>query len=132
MKTEVNNFWKAYLEYDEEDLKETREFLKDAGIDIEAAKNKFSELLRLKEEEIKNEEAQRRKEEGKRKQEIFDKSMIKEKFNKITGNLLGNTEPQLQFREGEQIGEDEKNAIVERDRKKLERFRRENKEGDEE
>lgn len=55
MRTEVNNFWKAYLEYDDEDLKETREFLKEAGIDIEDARKKFSELLMLKGKEIKEE-----------------------------------------------------------------------------
>ncbi|MFA7360441.1 MAG: hypothetical protein WC139_05330 [Candidatus Kapaibacterium sp.] len=61
MRTEVNNFWKAYLEYDDEDLKETREFLMEAGIDIEDARKKFSELLMLKGKEIKEEIARARK-----------------------------------------------------------------------
>lgn len=124
MKTEVNNFWKTYLEYDDEDLKETREFLKDAGIDIKDARKKFSELLMLKGEEIKEEIARRRKEEGRKRQDIFDKSILKEKFDQITDKLSGRTKLQLEFREG-QLSEEERKEIEERDKKKLERFREE-------
>ncbi len=131
MKTEVNNFWKTYLEYDDEDLKETREFLKEAGIDIEEARKKFSELLMLKGKEIKEEIARKRKEEGRKRQDIFDKCILTEKLDQITEKLSGNTKLQLEFREG-QIGEDEKKEIEERDRKKLKRFREMNKGGEKE
>lgn len=128
MKTEVNNFWKTYLEYDDENLQETREFLKDAGIDIEEARKKFSELLMLKGKEIKEEIARKRKEEGRKRQDIFDKSILKEKFDQITDNLTGSTKLQLEFREG-QLSEEERKEIEEQDRKKLEKFRDMNKGG---
>ena len=131
MKTEVNNFWKAYLEYDDEDLKETREFLKEAGIDIEEARKKFSELLMLKGNEIKEESARKRKEDGRKKQELYNKNFINGKLDKITDKLTGSAKLQLQFREG-QLSEEDKKEIEERDRKKLTKFREIDKGGEKE
>ncbi len=131
MKTEVNNFWKAYLEYDDEDLKETREFLKEAGIDIEEARKKFSELLMLKGNEIKEESARKRKEDGRKKQELYNKNFINGKLDKITDKLTGSAKLQLQFREG-QLSEEEKKEIEESDRKKLAKFREMDKGGEKE
>lgn len=131
MQTELNNFWKAYIEFDDEDINETREFLKEAGIDIDKAKKEFLELLRLEGEKISKEAATIKKEKGKKNQELFDISNIKEGINRIAEEILGGGKPSVQFREGGELSNEEKQKLEEADRKKLENYRRKKKEGGE-
>jgi len=102
-----------------------KEYLEAAGIDPNDAIKKALE-------DIKERRAERKRTEGKKLQEKFDKTnrTVDKEMTEAENILIENLA--IQFREGEQIREDEKIAIVERDRKKLERFRRENKKGDEE
>jgi hypothetical protein len=120
MTTETNNFWKTYLDNEEDDLKETRDFLKKAGVDIDKARNDFSELLKRKGEEIKQEEATIRMQKGKRMQEEFKRDLENSGMYSAGKEKPMNYAYNVQFRDGEGINDDEKKKTEEKDRGAME------------
>lgn len=100
-----------------ESEEQIREYLEDAGINPNDAIKKALE-------DIKKRRAERKRTEGKRLQEEFNKIDCTEQNDKTETIDISIDSLALQFRNGE-IGDEEKKEIEERDRKKLERFREE-------
>ncbi|MFA5010677.1 MAG: hypothetical protein WC644_01875 [Ignavibacteria bacterium] len=107
-----------------ESEEQIREYLADAGINPNYAIKKALE-------DIKERRAERKRTEGKRLQEEFNKIDCTEQNDKTETIDISIDSLALQFRNGE-ISEEEKKEIEERDRKKLERFRVMNKGGEKE
>ena len=117
MAKEINNFWKTYLENDDDDsLEETREYLRNSGIDIETARNEFSELLDKLGDEIKREDAKNKMKEGKAKQDAFNKQIRFEETYIREGTNTNYQNCQLQYREGNEKNKEEKKQDEERDK----------------
>lgn len=102
-----------------ESEEQIKEYLEDAGINPNDAIKKALE-------DIKERRAERKRTEGKRLQEEFNKIDCTDQNNKTETIDISIDSLALQFRNGE-ISENEKKEIEERDRKKLERFREMNK-----
>ncbi len=107
-----------------ESEEQIKEYLEDAGINPNDAIKKALE-------DIKERRAERKRTEGKRLQEEFNKIDCTDQNNKTETIDISIDRLALQFRNGE-ISENEKKEIEERDRKKLERFRELNKGGEKE
>lgn len=107
-----------------ESEEQIREYLEDAGINPNDAIKKALE-------DIKERRAERKRTEGKRLQEEFNKIDCAEQNDKTETIDISIDSLALQFRNGE-ISDEEKKEIEERDRKKMERFRGKIKGGTEE
>lgn len=127
MTNEANNFWKTYLNEEDDDIKETRDFLKKAGVNIDKARNEFSELLRVKGEEIKEEAARERKQRGKRKQEEFDRYFKDGKIYRAEESEA--YAYQTQFRDEKEINVDDRKKTEEKDKRAMDVLKKLNKKG---
>ncbi len=107
-----------------ESEEQIKEYLKDAGIDPSDAIKKA--LMDLKERR-----AERKRTEGKRLQDEFNKIDCTDQNDKTETIDISIDRLALQFREG-QLSEEEKKEIEERDRKKLAKFREMDKGGEKE
>lgn len=107
-----------------ESEEQIREYLKDAGIDPNDAIKKALE-------DIKKRRAERKRTEGKRLQEKFNKIDCTDQKDKTETLDISIDNLALQFRDG-QLSEEEKKEIEERDRKKLVKFREMDKGGEKE
>ena len=105
-----------------ESEEQIKQYLEDAGINPNDAIKKALE-------DIKERRAERKRTEGKRLQEEFNKIDCTEQNDKTETIDISIASLALQFREG-QVSEEEKKEIEERDRKKLAKFRKKFK-GDE-
>jgi hypothetical protein len=128
MAKEINNFWKTYLENDDDSIEETREYLKKSGIDIEKVRNEFSELLDKLGEEIKREDARNKMKEGKAKQDAFNKQIRFEDTYIREGTNTNYQNCQLQYREGNEKSKEEKKQDEERDKAAMEVLKKINRE----
>jgi hypothetical protein len=128
MAKEINNFWKTYLENDDDSIEETREYLKKSGIDIEKVRNEFSELLDKLGEEIKREDARNKMKEGKAKQDAFNKQIRFEHTYIREGTNTNYQNCQLQYREGNEKSKEEKKQDEERDKAAMEVLKKINRE----
>ena len=128
MAKEINNFWKTYLENDDDSIEETREYLKKSGIDIEKARNEFSELLDKLGEEIKREDARNKMKEGKAKQDAFNKQIRFEDTYLREGTNTNYQNCHVQYREGNEKSKEEKKQDEERDKAAMEVLKKINRE----